>query len=66
MDVLGILNILAPFWLLIPSFTFEFDMAPSYKYQKVSDANSNEDLDFDNIDSRLKTEQSTYTKIDIQ
>ena len=43
-------------------------MAPSYKYsyQKVSDSNSNEDLDFDNIDSSPKTEQSTYTKIDLQ
>lgn len=41
-------------------------MAPSYKYQKVSDANSNEDLDFDNIDSRLKVEQNTYTKNDLQ
>ena len=51
---------------MIPSLTVEFDMAPSYKYQKVSDANSNEDLDFDNIDSRLKIEQSTSTKIDLQ
>lgn len=41
-------------------------MAPSYKYQKVSDTNINEDLDFDNIDSRLKIEQSSYTKIDLQ
>ena len=41
-------------------------MAPSYKYQKVGDANSNKDLDFDNIDSRLKIEQSTFSKIDLQ
>lgn len=41
-------------------------MAPSYKYQKVSDTNIDEDLDFDNIDSRLKIEQSSYTKIDLQ
>ena len=66
MDVLGILDILVPLWFLIPSLTVEFDMAPSYKYQRVSDANSSDDLDLDNIDSRLKTEQSTYTKIDIQ
>lgn len=42
-------------------------MAPSYKYRKVSDANSNEDPDFDNnIDSRLKIEPSTDSKIDLQ
>lgn len=44
----------------------EFDMAPSYKYQKVGDANSNEDLDFDNMGSRLKIEQKTFSKIDLQ
>lgn len=66
MEVLEFLNTLAPLRLLIPSLTVEFDMAPSYKYQRVSDANSNEDLDLDNIDSRLKIEQSTYTKIDLQ
>ena len=60
MDVLEFLNTLAPLRLLIPSLTVEFDMAPSYKYQKVSDAKSNEDLDFDDI------EQSTSTKIDLQ
>ena len=41
-------------------------MPLSFKYQKVSDGNSNEDLDFDDIDSRLKIEQSTYTKVDLQ
>lgn len=41
-------------------------MAPSYKYQKVSDTNIDEDLDFDNIDSRLKIEQSSYNKNDLQ
>ena len=41
-------------------------MPPSYKYQQVSDADSNENLDFDNIDSGLKSEQSAYTKIDLQ
>ena len=41
-------------------------MPPSYKYQKVSDADSNENLDFDNIDSGLKSEQSAYIKIDLQ
>ena len=50
----------------MPFLTVEFDMAPSYKYQKVSDANSNEDLDFENIDSRLEIEQSTYVKVDRQ
>ena len=41
-------------------------MPPSYEYQKVSDANSNGDPDFDDIDSRLTFEQSTYTKVDLQ
>ena len=41
-------------------------MPPSYKYQKVGDADSNENLDFDNIDSELKSEQSAYTKFDLQ
>ena len=41
-------------------------MPSSYKYQKVGDADSNENLEFDNIDSGLKNEQSTYTKIDLQ
>ena len=41
-------------------------MPTSFKYQKVSDGNSNEDLDLDNIDSRLIIEQSTYTKVDLQ
>lgn len=41
-------------------------MPPSYKYQKVSDGKSNEDLDFVNIDSRLLIEQSIYTKVDLQ
>ena len=66
MDILEILDTLAPLRLLIPSLTVEFDMPPSYKYQKVSDGNSNEDLDFDNIDSRLLIEQSIYTKVDLQ
>ena len=66
MDVLESLNTLAPLRLSIPSLTVEFDMAASYKYQKVSDTNSNEDLDFDNIDSRLKIEQSSYNNRDLQ
>ena len=37
-----------------------------FKYQKVSDGNSIEDLDFGNIDSRLLIEQSTYPKVDLQ
>ena len=41
-------------------------MAPFHKYQKVSDADSNEDLDFADIDSDLKVEQSPYTKVDLQ
>ena len=41
-------------------------MAPSYKYQKISDTNSNEDSDFDNIDSKLKVDQGIYSKIDLQ
>ena len=41
-------------------------MSPSYKYQKVGDADSNENLDFDNIESELKSNQSAYTKFDLQ
>ena len=66
MQVAQFLNTLASFRLLLPSLTVEFDMPPSYKYHKVSDADSNENLDFDNIDSGLKSEQSAYTKFDLQ
>ena len=66
MHVPQFLNTLASLRLLIPALTVEFDMPPSYKYQKVSDADSNENLDFDNIDSGLKSEQSAHTRIDLQ
>ena len=66
MDFLGFLNTLALLLRMLSSLTVRFDMPPSYKYQKVSDANSNGDPDFDNIHSRLMIEQSTYSKIDIQ
>ena len=58
--MLEFLNTLAPLRLWIPSLTVEFDMTPSYKYQKVGDVNNNEDLDLDKI------EQSTYTRSDFQ
>ena len=41
-------------------------MPSSYKYQKVRDADSNDNLNLDNIDSGLKVEQSAYTKFDLQ
>ena len=62
----GIPEYIGPSSAFEPSLTVEFNMPSYYKYQKVSDADSDENLDLDNIDSRLKIEQSAYTKIDLQ